>query len=597
MRHHSIPLALFVVLTFALTTPAFSREDWSGSYAVDSQCFCIGEVDRSVAARIVPTPIGGQTVQQVCSALGKGPGLVFSNASFNHPVFKDSQCGHGPYANGATPTDLDCVGTIDGTYASCQPAGPKWDLLTAYAEPSAPAAAQPDPLVVSDEASSTDDVPVEAPDASEKTVAGEAGEAQVLKSVDTQQSLPEGVVDFTGRTITLGDDRYYQARSDLPAKGGEPGSRIILDGLVFVRDDEHLVAEDLYWETEEAEVATAAIDEASKEDTVESISERSLGVADAIESTQAAESGDEASKALAEKERLAAEKAAQDALQRERRARNAARLAAEPQARADAERELATQKTQESQESRERLSGLLQLAKEQQLAKQKDAQQAARDEQALKQESVKSAEDSENADVAEVAEQAPQSEKTSKSVSDLLTARAFRLPSDTRASSRDFGYFEVMPTTYDFGGVGLVLEGSAQSHSQFHYFGRVGVADTYREVVVGGGYFLTPARATRMTFVLLAGVEFGSFDLSGNNRDPDFILTVDDSGIYLGAVGRYVLNDKVEFKGGVSYSSFFNGDATFIGGGYYHITPRLDILSQFEFGDNDALGVGIRYYY
>ena len=174
---------------------------------------------------------------------------------------------------------------------------------------------------------------------------------------------------------------------------------------------------------------------------------------------------------------------------------------------------------------------------------------------------------------------------------------ALRLPAKARPSSREFDYLQAMPAAYDIGGGGVMLEGSVQNRARFQFLGRLGVADTYQEAMVGGGYYLTPAKATRMTVVLLAGIEYGSFELSDEERAPGLTVTSSDTGLFLGALSRVVINNKFELKGGLGYSSFFGGDATFFGGGYYHLTPRLDVMSQFEIGDNDNLGIGIRYYY
>ena len=199
--------------------------------------------------------------------------------------------------------------------------------------------------------------------------------------------------------------------------------------------------------------------------------------------------------------------------------------------------------------------------------------------------------------LAEASRQVKSPADNASAVSESAVLTALRLPASTRASSREFSYIEAMPARYDVGGNGIILEGSAQGFSRFQYLGRLGVTETYREALIGGGYYLTPAIASRMTVVLLAGVEFGSFELSDEERAPGLTVTSTDNGLFLGALSRLVINNKFELKGGVGYSTFFEGDATFFGGGYYHVTPRLDVMSRFEFGDNDTLGIGLRYYY
>jgi hypothetical protein len=173
---------------------------------------------------------------------------------------------------------------------------------------------------------------------------------------------------------------------------------------------------------------------------------------------------------------------------------------------------------------------------------------------------------------------------------------ALRLPASVRASSRQFDYLEAMPVAFDVGGNGVMLEGSGSSQSRFHFIGRVGVTGDYQEVMAGGGYYLTPVRADRLTLVLLAGVEYGTFALV-DEQVPGISVDFSDSGIYVGAASRVVLNNRFELKAGLAYSSFFEGDAMLFGGGYYHVTPRLDLVTRFEIGDNDLLGIGVRFYY
>ena len=171
--------------------------------------------------------------------------------------------------------------------------------------------------------------------------------------------------------------------------------------------------------------------------------------------------------------------------------------------------------------------------------------------------------------------------------------QALRLPPATRASSREFGYVDAMPTSYDYGGGGVVLEGSAGLGSRFRALARIGAATDYQELLLGGSWYLTPPMADRLTVVLTTGVETGRFELEGRGVSTE----LSDTGLYLGAASRFVVNGRFELQAGVGYSSFFEGDPIAFGGGYYHVAPRLDVVSRVEVGDNDSLGIGIRYYY
>ncbi len=641
MRKRQLPIALLVATACPLTGNAFADTVWQGSYSVDDQCFCSGDVSQTLASRIVPTPIGGQTVKQVCSQVGKGPGLHNTGGLFNHTVFKDPQCGNGPFVNLSGPRDAECVGSVDGTYAGCESAGPRWNLAAAYAAPGSPAAAVPDanPTVTEDKGKRQDvaDAISELLDKHEPNLNNEA-----MSSIDivtefannnstdaTDSANPE---ELNSNSVMLGDDRFLRARADLPAQGGAPGTRIILDGFVYLKDDGTLTSEDLYQEEQALDLAAANsvvavdTDEVSvarkKQQELQAIRERAqaevekqASVARALEEKNRLELSSASKKgmlakqkvlaeqqvlaeqkAIAEREALAAKNAVieQTALEAgrklaERQALEKQRVLAEQKVIAEqkqlALRQAAADRTKTDQDLLPGLSAAKPSAAQPSAAKPLAAKPSVTEQSTAKQ-SVTAASD---------AVRASASDTGSGTESAVITA--LRLPIHARASSRNFSYVEVSPTNYDIGGNGLMLEGSAQGRSRFQFVGRLGVTDTFREFMVGGGYYVTPARATRMTLVLLAGIENGSFELSDEARAPGLTVTSEDTGFYLGALSRFVVNDKFELKGGLGYSSFFEGDATFIGGGYYHITPRLDVMSRFEVGDNDSLGIGIRYYY
>jgi hypothetical protein len=126
--------------------------------------------------------------------------------------------------------------------------------------------------------------------------------------------------------------------------------------------------------------------------------------------------------------------------------------------------------------------------------------------------------------------------------------------------------------------------------------GRIGVTNTYQEAMLGAGYYVTPKAADRVTMVLQAGVEYGSFALE-DDENSAITANYSDTGLYFGAATRIVLNHRFELRGGLGYSTFFKGDLLMFGGAYWHMTPKVDLVSQFELGDNDLVGLGIRFYY
>jgi len=185
-------------------------------------------------------------------------------------------------------------------------------------------------------------------------------------------------------------------------------------------------------------------------------------------------------------------------------------------------------------------------------------------------------------------------DNTSASQVGLLSA--LQVPSSARKDNDRFSYLEALPVSFDVGGSGFMLKGSTESHSKFHYVGRIGVTDTYQEALLGAGYYVTPNTAGRFTVVLQAGVEYGSFSLD-DDQNSDITAELTDTGLYFGAGTRFVVHHRFELKAGLGYSTFFDGDLMVFGGAYWQVAPRLDLVSQFELGDNDLVGLGIRYYY
>ena len=64
--------------------------NWSDSYSVDGKCYCATTFDHNIGDILVETPVGERTVQEICNAVGPGPGIE------GNPVYNDVQCGNGP---------------------------------------------------------------------------------------------------------------------------------------------------------------------------------------------------------------------------------------------------------------------------------------------------------------------------------------------------------------------------------------------------------------------------------------------------------------------------------------------------------------------
>lgn len=108
---------------------------WSGSYVAEGECFCTGSLGRDIDSRIIPTPVGGQSVAQVCDRIGAGPKLQKVNGKFNYTVYADAQCGHGPSLSDATSAHETCSGYHGVAGEDCVAPGPKWNLEKAFAKP------------------------------------------------------------------------------------------------------------------------------------------------------------------------------------------------------------------------------------------------------------------------------------------------------------------------------------------------------------------------------------------------------------------------------------------------------------------------------
>ena len=199
------PSTLYGALLLAMAGSAPGQSaaaDRFGSYAADGACHCIGRPEPRLAGRTVPTPIGGQSVAQVCERVGAGPGLTFPDGEFDHTVYPDAQCGNGPFAAGTTLLDTTCAGTRTPGGNDCRPVGPRWDLQLAYAQPLAEAVSVP----------------------------GDAPPEQILVLANAG--------DAAGRTVVIDGIDWRPAPAGIEPNGGAAGSRIILDGALWLRADD-----------------------------------------------------------------------------------------------------------------------------------------------------------------------------------------------------------------------------------------------------------------------------------------------------------------------------------------------------------------------
>ncbi len=486
MRKSTIHACAFgVTLTSSLLATANAAQ-WNGSYVAEGECFCSGTQGREIDSSIVPTPVGGQSVSQICDRIGQGPALQKINGKFNFPVYQDAQCGHGPFSSASANTDKACAGHRGVAGEDCEAIGPTWDLKSAYAKAAEPALGISDapavtggsryikPPVATVQSASPEKVAEPALKAAETTVADIAKARS--KSKPIVKAAPLSAEEIRARQLV----QMEAARERARARAGQS-----------------------------SDIASAATSPVQDTNTSNSAS-------------------DELEIILTEEQ-----KALQD----------------------------------------------IPVAKIKPEAKTESVAKTEPDDAAKK--AVET--------VAESVEKSP----VGKDANIPTTVSALKLPSNTRNSAREFDYVEGLPISYDFGGAGMGVAASISSSSRMQYLVRAAVAETYREAFVGIGVFMSPPTASRLTFLLNTGIEYGKFEFQGANVGAN----LSETGAYIGLSSRFVVNNRFELQAGVGYSSFFEGDATAFGAAFYHLTPNLDLTSKAEAGDNDSFGIGVRYYY
>lgn len=543
--------SIFCALGFVPVNVAAA--EWTGSYATGSGCYCAGTLSSQLAHRMAPTPIGGQSIAQICGRVGSGPTLNKVDGRFNYPVYKDAQCGNGPFPAGTKPVDDSCAGTVEPGTDDCQAIGPLWDLQAAYSDESNVARASASVAANNNSvkrATTKTSRYVDAQSIAKKPI------SEVPAAVENVARARSGVAQ---RTVIIDGKTFREAPAGTPESGGLPGSRIVLDGLVFVAvvDGEQI----------ESPVETAPI---TRQPIAKVLPKKSEEI-----------------------NRVRQEKLIADARKRLKLQESEAKQRSVPTAATVVRSDAAADTEQvEKVEVVETAKGVQKetVAKKLDVTENEVTQVASRKQRKQSNIPEKLVEtDRQNALEEAATTVASDSGKTSESV----FVNALRMPPATRTSSRDFSYLDAMPVSYDFGGAGMWLEGSAVGGSGVRYLARAGLANDYQEVMLGASWFMTPAKADRLTLVGTVAAEAGHFDFEA----PDISTDYESMGMYLGIASRAVINDRFELRVGLGYSSFFEGDFTLDGGAFYHINRQLDVVSRFEIGDNDSLGIGVRYYY
>jgi len=474
----------FNVLTASLlllgSLPAGAQSSvWDGSYAADGACYCSGNLGPEIDSQIMPTPIGGQAVRQICERIGAGPTLLKTNENFNYPVYADAQCGHGPYPNGVSPS---------------AERGPKWDLASVY--------------------SSTPEDEAVTPGVSDTPIVT-SGPRYIVPNKSATEN------DTVAETNTTPTPTPKQERVSEPVAVVKAPSVTTPQPKAVVKPEP---------QTKESLMARLA-------DKMEVARQRARD--EKLEKQRLNEELAQQRQAEAQQQTLNAKAKEAEAVATETTVAKVPEAPAEP-----AKPAQQTADTDSVETKREELEAALNVAKE-----------------------------SESANVPILA--------------------ALKLPNQVRSSSREFNFVQAQPVNFDFGGAGLSVAASASSHNRIQYFLDASLADTYREVRGGIGYYITPAQADRLTFLFNLGVEAGQFEFSGSGLTTNHT----DSGAYIGASSRLVVNNKFELQAGVGYSSFFEGDAKAFGAALFHLNKDIDLTGNVKLGDNDSIGFGVRFYY
>jgi len=498
IRRLTIHACTYGVMLACATSAQAGASLWNGSYVAEDSCYCVGEQSRYIDSQIVPTPIGGQSVAQVCKRLSNGPMLQKFNEKFNFTVYPDAQCGNGPFPDAIARGNDQCLGHLGINGEDCATRGPRWNLSEAYAKDATP--------------------PVD--NSTNSLVTGGSRHIKppvkrtASKTVEAQQAENTSVAEIAriranSKKIARKDQKVEKVQKVKQAqKPVVPETREQIRARQLV----HLEAA-----RKRAELANA----------------------DQINSDQNSVEG------------LLPQVAA---------------------ASGDADKAVTKGSTIESAKVKSSISQDTNIASVE-----------ADDATPVKPESAS------KSSLESVAE----STKTPAVVKESPTVPALKVPAGLGPVNPQYDYFEASPLTYDFGGAGLGIAVSKSSHNRMQYVLKAAAADTYREASIGFGMFFQPAEAERTTLMVRAGLEYGLF----NFRNEVVKADLSDTGVFAEFASRYAFTRKFDLQAGVSYSSFFEGDAVVYSAAFYQLTPKLDLTVKSELGDNNLIGFGIRYHY
>ena len=454
-------VACFVPL-LSLSNTTLADQSEALSYHADGACFCTNHVASSqLANKILPTPIGGQSVAQICERVGNGPGLLVENGIYNHPAYSDLQCGN-PVGNSPSAdaiADNNCTGLSAPGISECHGSGPEWNLTTAYAKP---LPVKHETIVAVDNNHTNDTVTsasITSPAAQQQITSQQANKSEIVEaSTANREAIENQAIQIiesayqTGFKNDLAELETIEsepipaaAHKEIiePINSVEPTSAAILTaenpGDISPNNIPRELTQDQIREF--PEILTEEIPKPV------TLSDGTLTVV-----TDTATLNEKGTTVIV--------------------------IEADGTPRVM------------SQEEVERLP----------LAKLEDVETSQTIESAA-------------ADIEPQAEPEPAAALTPEAAIPRTTASFFG------PGTLDYGYVSLAPTGYDFGGNGAELEGSLSNNAGLTLVASASVVEEYTEASIGVGFYFSPFSSRSTDFVVDAGVEFGQFDLGITDLD------------------------------------------------------------------------------
>ena len=553
--------------------------EWVNSYSVDDTCYCAPNLSSSLSKKIVPTPVGGKSVAQICQRIGPGPELTLKDGEFNYPTYTDAQCGNGPAPLASAETEKDCEGRLFADDILCNGTGPAWDLKAAYATNKQVAKVA---RVTVDRTPSASGPALTQSDENEPETIKPAPKVRVVvktepvttdsgQDTSTQSdNLPLATVIETNPVSDAAPEAHNKSAVTPPlatiiktepigntAAASASGEATPTPTIISARVGQASTPDKQSTTAAEAKVVRV-------ETPVKPLRPQTPAKTTVAPSTQ---------KDIIKTDNVGpTSKTDATATDDVDPANGWQRLPQTPSANSPAD---------VSEQSVAETSNDLTSAKPESTTLTSEKNENTTTPERAVAATQKSTDDDQSADIVAESNASP-----SKAEAGLT---ALRISDFEESDNLGFNYFELAPSNYDFGGNGGAVEASYTAQHGWGLIGRASVLETYSEFMLGLAYRVQPSFLKGAVLSLSAGVESGSFDLG--------VTDYDDTGGVVSAMASYAFSPRVRAQGGVSYSSFFDGDPSLLGAVLVKLTPAIDVSGRVEVGDNDNVGVGLRFNY